>query len=82
MYSVTRTVNGTYGRGTPCRVFVLSLAPFARWYCVEGSKNVNLTPDEITSGVDVEVLADVDTFTNREEIHSVEDLYDAVMYDE
>ena len=77
--TVNRTVEGTYGRGTPCRVFVVALAPFARWYCVEGSENVNLTDEEIHDGVNVEGLTYFQSFTWDKPIESVEELYNAVM---
>lgn len=66
--------SGTYGSAkTPCNVFV-----YKRWYCVEGSCNVNRTYDEFFDGVDVEELADYDTMTSRQPINSLEELEEFV----
>jgi hypothetical protein len=67
-----RTISATYGGFmTPCTVFV-----YDRWYAVEGSHNVNRAPsdDELTDGVDIETIQDVDTFTSGEPIDSEETL--------
>lgn len=70
----TRTINGTYGTGTPCLVFV-----FDGWYAVDGSVNVNRTDDSLlVDGVDVETLPDDDTFTWGDPIESEDDLESAV----
>jgi len=71
------TVSGTYGTGTPCDVFVYETRQ-GNWYCVEGSKNVNCTFDEISDGVDVECLYTVDVFTWNKDIDSYEELVEAV----
>jgi hypothetical protein len=68
------TVKGTYGRGTPCRVFV-----YDGWYAVEGSVNVNYSRamedvSKLTQPVDVETLMDIDCFTAAEPVESEEDL--------
>jgi hypothetical protein len=44
------------------------------WYAVEGSTNVNHTPDDMPQGVDVEELADDDTGTAAAPINSAEDM--------
>lgn len=71
-------VTGTYGSGkTPCTVFVAE-ERHGSWYCVEGSKNVNCTLDEIEEGVNVEELGDVDCFTWSKPIESLEELETAI----
>jgi hypothetical protein len=73
------TVNGTYGSSkTPCLVFVAENRNGSRWYAAEGSKNVNLTYDEIQDGVDIEELDDVDFFTSGQEIDSEETLEEQI----
>ena len=72
------TINGTYGSNKiKCEVFVYENRS-GSWYCVEGSKNVNYTFDEILDGVDVEELNDVDAFTWSSSIESYEELVEAV----
>ena len=69
---------GTYG--TPpndCNVFVYG-ASGVNWYCVEGSSNVNGTYEDIESGVDVELVNDVDYFGFGSPINSVGELISAV----
>lgn len=74
-----REVSGTYGSGkTPCTVFVVETYKGGAWYCVEGSKNVNFTYDEIEDEVDVEVLNDHDFFTAGKEIETLDELVDQV----
>lgn len=69
-----KIVSGTYGSAyTPCEVFV-----YKNWYCVEGSRNVNYTLDDIELGVDVEVLNDLDYFYAAKEIDDIDDLVKAV----
>lgn len=66
---------GTYGSGyTPCDVLVYSGLYGLKWYCVQGSINVNATYDDIEPGVDVETLNDVDTFSAGNTVESLEDL--------
>lgn len=68
------TYSGTYGSNqTPCDVFT-----YKRWYCVEGSCNVNRTHDEFFDGMDVEELEDDDCFTTKDPINSLEELVFAV----
>ncbi len=74
----TYTVNGTYGsQETPCNVFVCETNGGA-WYCVEDSHNVNFTTDEITNGVNVETLEDIDYFYYPQKIKSESELEIAV----
>ncbi|MFT6841804.1 MAG: hypothetical protein ACI8Q1_000237 [Parvicella sp.] len=73
------TKQGTYGSGnTPCDIFVHEEISGLKWYCVEGSVNVNATYDEIEDGEDVETLIDEDTFTWSSPIESEEELEYAV----
>jgi hypothetical protein len=68
-------INGTYGsQMTPCIVFIYRKRNGLSWYCVEGSKNVNATYDDLEDGVDVECVSDVDTLTSMEEIMTSEEL--------
>jgi len=76
------TVNGTYGGfQTPCVVYVYtentSLGE-TFWYAVEDSVNVNATLEPIYEGVDVETLADEETFTASEPITSESQLREEV----
>ena len=48
------------------------------WYVCDGSVNVNKTYDDISDGVDIETLNDVDCFTASEPICSLEELIKAV----
>ena len=58
------TVNGTYGSGfTPDQVHVCQDDRGVNWYVVDGSVNVNATMEDISEGVHVEYLQDVDCFT-------------------
>lgn len=75
----TNTLSGTYGSSmTPCQVFTATDRNGLTWYAVEGSANVNATWEEITDGVDVETVADVDNFTWPDGIDSEETLVEAV----
>lgn len=72
-------LNGTYGSShTPCTVLVYHDPSYGYWYCVEGSKNVNLTYQELYSGIDVELIEDVDCFTNGSEIETIDELIAAI----
>ena len=73
-------IYGTYGSAqTPCTVLVYEESNgCSRWYCVEGSCNVNLTYDDIDDGVDVEELSDVDCFTSSIEINTLDELEIAI----
>lgn len=73
------SINGTYGSGnTPAEIFVAENRDGSKWYCVDGSANVNLTDDEIIDGTNVEDLADTDTFTAGYPIYSLEGLEAAI----
>lgn len=67
-----KELKGTYGSmKTPCTIFT-----YKGWYCVEGSKNVNYTPDSdmLIDGVDVETIPDTDTMTASEPVETKEQL--------
>lgn len=72
---MTFSVKGSYGYGeqTPCTVFVYE-TNFGKWYVVEGSRNINLTQDEVEDGIDVEDLTDLDVVTAAKGIESTEEL--------
>lgn len=68
-----------YGsQNTPDTVHVLEQHNGLKWYAVDDSVNVSATYDDIESGVDVEMLRDVDAFTWSDRINSLEDLETAV----
>ena len=69
-----KELRGTYGsRNTPCTVLY-----YNGWYCVNGSKNVNRTHEELEDGVDVEEVSDYDCFTWSSPIDTIEELIQAV----
>lgn len=71
----TYEVNGTYGSSnTPANILVAEMHNGSKWYCVEGSTNVNKTHDDIEDGVDVEELEDHDFFTASAPINSLDEL--------
>lgn len=73
-------INGTYGSGK-CKatIYTATLNNGATWYAVEGSTGVNKTFDEVEEGINVELLNDVDFFTNgNTPINSLEDLENAI----
>jgi len=72
-------VNGFYGNRNRGTILVYETRSGKRWYCVEGSCNINCTYDEINEGVDVETISDIDTMSSREGIYSVNELYDFVI---
>jgi hypothetical protein len=75
----TTTISGTYGSSkTPCDVFVCENRNGSSWYVVEGGQVVNLTYEQLTDGVDVEEVSDVDAFTWSGPIESEEELLNAV----
>lgn len=75
----TSTIQGTYGsRKTPCQVFTAENRNGTAWYAVEGSQNVNLSPEPLTHGIDVEEIPDIDAFTWPAGINSEEDLTGAI----
>ena len=74
----TFEVSGTYGGSrTPCTVYCYETRR-GTWYAVEGSRNVNLTHEELSDGVDVEMLDDVDHFTAGRDIEDTDDLEEEV----
>lgn len=75
----TYETQGYYGSGhTACNVLVAEQYNGLRWYCIEGSSNVNATYDDIGLGVDVEILTDVDCFTWPDGVDSLETLEQAI----
>ena len=53
---LTNTINGYYGGNqTPCSVITLQEGENT-WYCVQGIVNVNLAPELLRDGVDVETI--------------------------
>lgn len=67
-------IDGTYGSGNePCTVFYCKRT---NWYAIDGSDNVNQAPHgfEFKDGIDVELIADVDTMTAGSPVRSSEDL--------
>jgi hypothetical protein len=72
------TIRATYGSyQTPCTLYVLPVRK-GWWYAVEGSQNVNCTPEEPSEGCDIEELSDIDTFTWPKGINCEETLEAAV----
>jgi len=66
---------GYYGRGTACTVYTYPAGAGYVWYAVEGSQNVNKADSAfLVHAVDVETLADVDTFTASGPVNSAEDM--------
>ncbi|MBY6093818.1 hypothetical protein [Ferrimonas balearica] len=69
-YSIT----GFYGRGTVAEIYCVPVLG-GTWYALEGSRNVNLCDSlALSQGVDVEQIADFDTFQADAPIHSIGDL--------
>lgn len=69
-----KELEGTYGSmKTPCTVLY-----YNGWYCVNGSKNVNRTHEELEDGVDVETISDYDYFSWSSKINTIEELIQAV----
>ncbi|WP_067516931.1 hypothetical protein [Endozoicomonas ascidiicola] len=74
----TYTVEATYGSGkTPCEVFVAEDDSGNYWYCVDGGRVVNCTTTELTEGVDIEELQDIDCFTWSSPIATERELAEA-----
>lgn len=75
---LTDTIDGTYGSNQiPCNVITLQEGEYT-WYAVEGSSNVNLAPEMLSDGVDVETIQDIDGFNWPDGIDSEEVLIKAV----
>lgn len=69
------TVNGFYGsERTATTVFCAEMRNGKTWYVCEGSVNVNATVQELSDGVNVEELSDVDFFTAGKPVESLEEL--------
>jgi len=69
-----RVISGTYGsQNTPCKVICCDRT---NWYAVDGSQNVNQAPAgySFKSGVNVELIADIDTMTAGSPVCTPEDL--------
>jgi hypothetical protein len=70
-----KSINGTYGASkTPCTIFVYEMRNGKSWYCVEDSRNVNLTYDELEDGIDVECVSDIDTWSSNRDIETLSEL--------
>lgn len=77
------TVTGTYGSNhTPTDVFCATDRKGLTWYVCEGSVNVNATYEELTDGVNVEELADVDIITAPKPITTDQELEDLLRDEE
>lgn len=74
----TSEINGFYGTNNRTTIFVVENRSGSKWYCVEGSENVNKTFDLIEEGVNVETLTDCNTFHWEKPIYSVEELIEAI----
>lgn len=72
-------VEGFYGTRNRGTILVYETRSGKRWYCVEGSCNINCTYDEINDGTNVETLSDVDTWSSRTPIESVSELYEFII---
>jgi len=72
-------VNGFYGTMNRGTILVYETRNGRRWYCVEGSCNINCTYDEIIEGCNVETIYDIDTMSSRDGIYSTRELYDFVI---
>lgn len=68
------SIQGSYGGcNTPCEIFVCEISG-GNAYCIQGSKNINLTRQTLTDGVWVEELRDFDYFQSSNPIQEVRDL--------
>lgn len=72
-------VNGFYGTRNRGTILVYETRSGKRWYCVEGSCNINCTYEDIVDGTNVETILDVDTMSSRNPIETVNQLYDFVI---
>jgi hypothetical protein len=64
-------VNGFYGTRNRGTILVYETNSGKRWYCVEGSCNINCTYDDINEGCDVERISDFDTMSSRDGTHRI-----------
>jgi hypothetical protein len=68
------TVSGFYGsHHTPTDVFCAADRHGLTWYVADGAQTVNATFDELTDGVNIELLTDIDCFT-VDPVNSLDDL--------
>ena len=72
-------VDGFYGTRNRGTILVYETRSGKRWYCVEGSCNINCTYDEIKDGTNVETLNDIDTLSSRKPIDTLDELWDFVV---
>jgi hypothetical protein len=72
-------VEGFYGSRNRGTILVYETFRGERWYCVEGSCNINCTYDEINEGCNVERLSDIDTMSSSDGIYSARELCDFVI---
>lgn len=68
-------ITGWYGndKSSETNVFVAELYNGDIWYVIEGSRNVNQSPDELEDGVWLEQVRDVNMFTADGPVNSVEE---------
>ena len=61
---MTKSITGTYGsQETPCNILIYDNQDGTCWYCVQGSRNVNETSEQLQDGCNVENVTDIDFFT-------------------
>lgn len=72
-------INGFYGTKNRATILVYETKSGKRWYCVDGSSNINCTHDEIEEGCDVEGLRDIDTMSSGVSIKTTDELYNFVV---
>lgn len=70
----TYEVEGFYGTRNRGTILVAETSNGGKWYCVEGSCNVNFTYDIIQHGTNVESLRDSDTMSSTRPINSYDEL--------
>lgn len=76
---IVQTIQGTYGSGqTPTDIFTYENRNGTTWYVCEGAAIVNLSPEPLTEGIDVETIPDIDVFTWDTGINSEDELTEAV----
>jgi len=75
MSCVIRTdeINGFYGGShTPCKIWKARMSDDSTWYMVENSNIAFQTLEEVSEGVNIEELHDLDVFTVMENVKSIE----------
>jgi hypothetical protein len=75
---ISYEVDGFYGIRNRGVIFVVEYNSGRKWYCVEGSRNINCTYDTIQQGTNVESLSDIDTMSSTEPIESLDELEDFI----